>query len=469
VIFKPPKQGDDAEPANGPAPAGDVSVSSTAGAPSSDLAERIARGRAALAGEPGAARPASPSKPASASPNSAQARAAGVESRRFAPRSPRTALEPERVPTPRRRSKRVRHPLVVAGNAIFTVLILLTVVAGIALFVGKQRFENPGPLTEDKVVNIPRGLGIRDISELLVREGVIDQPWIFVGGVVAMKARDGLKYGEYQFNKHASVRGVVETIIEGKVVQHLFTIPEGLTSEQIVARLLENPALSGPIKEIPREGTLLPEGYRFVRGAPREQIIHRMEQANRRIVEEVWEHRLPDLPIKTPEQLVTLASIIEKETARPDERTRVAAVFVNRLRQKMRLQSDTTIIYGLVGGKGTLGRPIMKSEIEQPTPYNTYVIDGLPPGPIANPGRASLEAAANPARTKEIYFVADGSGGHVFSENYEQHLKNVARLRAVEQGQNAPPPVVEAKPAAAEPAPTPAPTPVPARRSGARR
>ncbi|MGB7855195.1 MAG: endolytic transglycosylase MltG, partial [Pseudolabrys sp.] len=144
------------------------------------------------------------------------------------------------------------------------------------------------------------------------------------------------------------------------------------------------------------------------------------------------EHRMPDLPVKTPEQLVTLASIVEKETGRPDERTRVAAVFVNRLKTKMRLQSDPTIIYGLTGGKGSLGRPIQKGEIEQPTPYNTYVIDGLPPGPIANPGRASLEAAANPARTKEIYFVADGSGGHLFSDNYTEHQKNVARLRGLE-------------------------------------
>jgi UPF0755 protein len=158
-----------------------------------------------------------------------------------------------------------------------------------------------------------------------------------------------------------------------------------------------------------------------------------MQQAHRRVLQDVWEHRTQDLPVKTPEQLVTLASIVEKETGRPDERTRVAAVFVNRLKTKMRLQSDPTIIYGLTGGKGSLGRPILKSEIDQPTPYNTYVIDGLPPGPIANPGRASLEAAANPARTKDLYFVADGTGGHVFSENYEQHQKNVARLRAIEK------------------------------------
>jgi len=349
------------------------------------------------------------------------------------PRSPRAALEPERVPSPKRRSKRVRHPLVIVGNAIFTVLIVVTVAVGGALYVGKQRFESPGPLTQDKVVDIPRGLGIRDISEVLLREGVIDQPWVFIGGVLVLKARGDLKHGEYQFTKGASLADVVNTIIENKVVQHALTIPEGLTSEQIVARLLENNALSGQVKEIPREGTLLPETYKFTRGMARGQIIQRMQQASRRLVQEVWEHRMADLPVKSPEQLVTLASIVEKETGKPDERSRVASVFVNRLKNKMKLQSDPTIIYGLTGGKGSLGRPIMKSEIEQPTPYNTYVIDGLPPGPIANPGRASLEAAANPARTKDLFFVADGTGGHVFSDNYAEHQKNVARLRVIEK------------------------------------
>jgi UPF0755 protein len=253
-----------------------------------------------------------------------------------------------------------------------------------------------------------------------------------MGGVIVLKARGELKYGEYQFSKQASLADVVDTIIESKLVQHAFTVPEGLTSEQIVARLLETETLAGKIKEIPREGTLLPETYKFSRGVTRELIIQRMQQAHRHVLQEVWEHRTPDLPIKTPEQLVTLASIVEKETGKPDERTRVAAVFVNRLKSKMRLQSDPTIIYGLTGGKGSLGRPILKSEIEQPTPYNTYVVDGLPPGPIANPGRASLEAAANPARTKELYFVADGTGGHVFSDSYAEHQKNVARLRGIE-------------------------------------
>ncbi|HXF89101.1 MAG TPA: endolytic transglycosylase MltG [Xanthobacteraceae bacterium] len=351
----------------------------------------------------------------------------------MAPRSPRAALEPEQVIMPIR-SRRPRNPLFIFGNALFTLLLLLGLAGGAAFMVGKQRFEAPGPLAEEKTVIIPRNSGVRDIADLLQKEGVIDQPWLFVAGVVALKAREDLKYGEYQFAPRASLREVVGILMEGKVVQHTLTIPEGLTSEQIVARLTEHPVLTGNIREIPREGTLLPETYKFTRGTTREQMIQRMQQQHRKLVQEIWERRMPDLPLRTPEQLVILASIIEKETGKPEERTRVAAVFVNRLKQRMKLQSDPTIIYGLVGGKGTLGRPIMKSEIEQPTPYNTYVIDGLPPGPIANPGRASLEAAANPARTRELYFVADGTGGHVFSENYEQHLKAVARLRAIEQG-----------------------------------
>jgi len=354
-----------------------------------------------------------------------------------APRSPRAALEPERVPLPSRRSRRVRHPVVIVGNAFFTALVLIAIGVGAAMFIGKQRYDAPGPLAEDKVVNIPRGLGTQQISELLVQQGVINQPWVFLGGVVALKARGDLKHGEYRFRQHASIGDVVNTMIEGKVVQHRLTIPEGLTSEQVVARLLENEALAGQIREIPREGTLLPETYSFTRGITREQMINRMKQDHQRVVKDVWEHRSANLPLETTEQLVTLASIVEKETGKPDERTRVAAVFINRLRRKMRLQSDPTIIYGLVGGKGSLGHPLKKSEIEQPTPYNTYVIDGLPPGPIANPGRASLEAVANPARTKELYFVADGTGGHVFSETYEQHQKHVARLRGIEKARAA--------------------------------
>jgi UPF0755 protein len=182
-----------------------------------------------------------------------------------------------------------------------------------------------------------------------------------------------------------------------------------------------------------------------------------MQREQRDVVQKAWERRAPDLPLKSPTELVTLASIVEKETGRPEERSRVASVFVNRLKQRMRLQSDPTIIYGLVGGKGSLGRPISRSDITQPTPYNTYTIDGLPPGPIANPGRASLEAAANPARTKDLYFVADGTGGHAFSETLDAHQKNVSHLRAIEQGDAASAAPEPASTTAAETAPPPKP------------
>src|SRR5215475_948046 len=382
----------------------------------------------------------------------------------ISPRSPRAALEPEKVPPPPRRSERARNPFVIVGNAIITIVLISMIGIGLTYYYGKQVIDAPGPLQEDKVVNIPSRAGMADIADVLQREGVIDaNRWAFIGAVFAMKARSDLKPGEYNFQKSASLRGVIATMVEGKVVQHSVTIPEGLTSEQIVARLSDNDIFSGGVREIPREGTLLPETYKFPRGATREQVIQRMQQTQKRVLAEIWERRNPDIPIKSPEQLIVLASIVEKETGRADERSRVAAVFTNRLRQKIKLQSDPTIIYGLVGGKGTLGRPIKRSEITQPSPYNTYVIEGLPPGPISNPGRASLEAAANPARTRDLYFVADGTGGHTFTETYDAHQKNVAKLRAMERqiqndtaepADDAQPPAGLAAPGAADTNPT---------------
>src|ERR1700729_3476036 len=393
----------------------------------------------------------------------------------ISPRSPRAALEPEQVPPPPKRSERARNPFIVVGNAVITIILVLMIGVGGGYIYGKQKIEAPGPLQEDKIVNIPARAGMTDIADTLQREGVIDNNrWAFIGSVFALKARSELKPGEYSFQKNASLRDVIGTMVEGKVVQHAVTIPEGLTSEQIVARLSENDIFAGSVREIPREGTLLPETYKFPRGTTRDQVVQRMQQAQKRVLSEVWEHRSPDVPLKTPQELVTLASIVEKETSKPDERSRVAAVFVNRLRQKIKLQSDPTIIYGLVGGKGTLGRPIKRSEIQQPSPYNTYVVDGLPPGPIANPGRASLEAAANPARTRDLFFVADGTGGHAFSDTYDVHQKNVAKLRAMEkQIQNDtvepaddPPPPAAANASAADtgaPAAPPKPVKKPAR------
>src|SRR6201994_3275521 len=393
----------------------------------------------------------------------------------ISPRSPRAALEPEQVPPPPKRSERARNPFVVIGNAIITILLIGMLGTGAAYYYGRKTIEAPGPLQEDKTVVIPSRAGMSDIADVLQREGVIDNNrWAFIGAVFALKARADLKPGEYEFRKNASLRDVIGTIVEGKVVQHSVTIPEGLTSEQIVVRLTDNDLFSGSIREIPREGTMLPETYKFPRRTTREQVIQRMQAAQKRLVAEIWEHRNPDVPLKSPEQLVTLASIVEKETGKADERSRVAAVFANRLQKKMKLQSDPTIIYGLVGGKGTLGRPIKRSEISQPSPHNTYVVDGLPPGPIANPGRASLEATANPARTRDLFFVADGTGGHAFSDSYDQHSKNVAKLRAMEkQTQNdtvepadeQPPPAAAANASASDtPAPAAAAKPAPAKK-----
>lgn len=361
------------------------------------------------------------------------------DERGYNPRSPRRALAPEQMPPPP--SRRARHPIVIVGNAIFTILLLIAVVAGAGLYYGSTKFNAPGPLDRERIVNIPPRTGIRDMADLLKREGVIDQPALFVAGAVLLGATEKLKAGEYVFEKNVSMSDVLETIIHGKSIQHQVTVPEGLTSQQIVQKLNDSEVLSGPIETIPPEGSLLPETYSVTRGMTRQQLIGRMQAAHKRLVQEIWNRRAPDLPIKTIEQFITLASIVEKETAVASERTRVASVFVNRLNRNMRLQSDPTIIYGIVGGKGPLGRSLTRADIDQPTPYNTYTINGLPPGPIGNPGRASLEAVANPSRTKDLYFVADGTGGHVFAETYEQHLKNVARWRDVErqQKQNEPP------------------------------
>src|SRR6476661_9071189 len=223
----------------------------------------------------------------------------------ISPRSPRAALEPEQVPPPPKRSDRARNPFVIVGNAIITLLLIGLIGAGAAYYYGRQVLEAPGPLKEDKIVNIPQRAGKRDIAETLNREGVTDvNPWAFIASVAALKASSDLKPGEYSFQKNASLRDVIATIVEGKVVQHAVTVPEGLTSEQIVTRLSENDIFAGSIREIPSEGSLLPETYKFPRGTQREQVIARMQQAQRRALAEIWERRSTDIPLKSPEQLV---------------------------------------------------------------------------------------------------------------------------------------------------------------------
>ena len=335
-----------------------------------------------------------------------------------------------------------------SGFLTFFVVVAIGLVVAI-VFIEKQATE-PGPLPADKVVLVPKNVGTSDIAALLKREGVINQTFLFELQAFISRQRGPLKAGEFLFKARTSIEQAIDTLISGKAILHTVTIPEGLTSEQIVQRIRDNEILTGEIGEIPREGALLPDTYKFERGETRQQVVNRMQRAQRDLLNQIWTRRASDLPIKTPQELVILASIVEKETGRADERTRVAGVFINRLGKRMKLQSDPTIVYGLVGGKGTLGRGILRTEIEKPTPYNTYVIEGLPPGPIANPGRAALEAVANPSRTKDLYFVADGTGGHVFAETLEQHNRNVQRWRQIEKARAETAPVDRV-----EPPPTP--------------
>jgi UPF0755 protein len=279
--------------------------------------------------------------------------------------------------------------------------------------------------------------GVAEIAEQLERRGLISDSRIFRLGVRAYDRDSGLKAGEYEIKAGASLRDIMELLESGKSVLASLTIPEGLTVEQAFQRIAEHEGLTGDMPaELPPEGSLIADTQRFTRGATRQQIIDKMLADQKRLVETIWNRRVSNLPLADINEFVTLASIVEKETAVADERTRVAAVFINRLNKGMRLQSDPTILYGLFGGKGRpADRPIYQSDIDKPTPYNTYTINGLPPGPIANPGRESLEAVANPSKTKDLYFVADGTGGHVFATTLEEHNENVARWRAIQRKQ----------------------------------
>jgi len=371
------------------------------------------------------------------------------------PRSPREALHPELPPPPPPRSRHARHPLVIVLNFFLTMALFAVLGIGGIVYWGMNVFDRPGPLTEDRTVVIPSGSTLDNISETLESRGVIDDRWVFIGASQFYGTASKLKAGEYVFKAGDSMRGVMDTIIAGRSVQHGITIAEGLTSAQIVERLMADPILVGTIETIPPEGTLLPETYKFTRGTTRKEVLDRMARAHEEAVAEIWARRVDGLPIDTPEELVVLASIVEKETGKADERTRVAGVFVNRLKKKMKLQSDPTILYGIYGGTAwQKPRTILKSDLSRPNPYSTYQIPALPPGPIANPGRDSLEAVANPSQTEELYFVADGTGGHIFAATLDDHNKNVQKWRLIEQQrQDA---AGAQAPAAAPPAPAPA-------------
>lgn len=361
-------------------------------------------------------------------------------------RSPSERLEPTR-PASRQRQRFSRgdpgpsRPIVRLLSGTLTLLLIVMLVAGIAAIALHGRLNAAGPLGAAKIIVIPKGEGSHEIAARLEREGVISDRRLFVAGYLFAKIAawaDGsgpyqLKAGDYQMPPAASIHQVMDIIAEGKTITYRVTIPEGLTSYQIVDRLRADANLSGEIDEVPPEGSLLPETFIIHRGASRQSIIDSMRTELKKVHDRVWAQRKKDLPFKTWDEALVLASIVEKETGRSDERERVAAVFVNRLRQNMRLQSDPTILYGIGGGQTVWNRPILRSEISQRTAYNTYQIDGLPPTPICNPGRAAIEAVLNPANTKDLYFVADGSGGHVFSETLKEHNANVQKWRALEK------------------------------------
>lgn len=345
--------------------------------------------------------------------------------------SPNEALQPDMPPPPPTPHK--RRPTLSALSGFLSFLLLVAFAGLFGVVWGAHRLQQPGPLQADKIFYIAPGTEVADIVGQLQDEGIIDSPLIFNIALLVEGDRSRVKAGEYLIHQNASMSEVMDTLVSGRQILHSVTIPEGLTSDQVVSRLRGNDVLMGDIRETPPEGSLLPETYRVPRGMPRADLIRRMQEDDHRLVAQIWAHRAPDLLLNSPYELVTLASIVEKETGKADERPHVASVFLNRLRKHMRLQSDPTIVYGIMEGRGSLGRPLTRADVEKPSPYNTYVIEGLPPGPIANPGRAALEAVANPSRTSDLYFVADGTGGHVFSGTLEEHQRNVARWRQIEK------------------------------------
>ena len=355
---------------------------------------------------------------------------------RIIPKSANEALRPEQVPEPpsRRRSRKARSQIVIFLNFVMTVVVFATIVGVGVFYYGVRSYEEPGPLAANTNFIVRNGAGTNEIAANLERNNIITDGRVF--RVLSRVYLDGetLKAGEYEIKAGASMHEIVELLKSGKSILYSVSVPEGLTVKQVFKRLSDDPVLEGDLPaDLPREGSLMPDTYKFSRGTKRADILQQMLAAQKNLIDQIWEKRDDDLPIATREEFVTLASIVEKETGRADERPRVASVFINRLEKGMRLQSDPTIIYGIFGGDGKPSdRPIFQSDLEKQTPYNTYVIKGLPPTPIANPGRAALEAVANPSRTSDLYFVADGTGGHVFAETLDEHNQNVRRWRKLE-------------------------------------
>lgn len=319
---------------------------------------------------------------------------------------------------------------------------LLVAFLAVGFYYGYGAWTGPGPLTGDKSIVIARGSGVSSIADTLQSEGIIKSALVFKLAVKVSGKESQLKAGEYAFPAAITTREALSKIVAGDIVQRKITLPEGWTSWQIVQSLNANANLTGEISSIPAEGSLLPETYLYEKDASREKIIADMKAAMDKTIQELWPAREEGLPFDTIEQAITLASIVEKETGVASERATIAGVFVNRLRRGMPLQTDPTVIYALTKGqiqdegKGPLGRRLLKKDLDETdSRYNTYKYPGLPPGPIANPGRAAIQAVLHPEKNDYLYFVADGTGGHVFSKTLDEHSSNAAKWRQIRKEQ----------------------------------
>jgi UPF0755 protein len=315
---------------------------------------------------------------------------------------------------------------------LFFVVLLITVMGG-ALFLGNGLLTAAGPLEKTKTVVIPRGAGPATMAKILEEEGAIEHAKLFRVALMIDPSPRPIKAGEYEVPAHISMQALVDLLQSGKVVQRRLTVPEGMTTWEVIELVRKTEALAGDITLDLKEGDLLPETYFYSRDDTRDGLLLRMKEAMDRTMDEAWRKRAAGLPLANRREALVLASIIEKETAIAAERPKVASVFINRLRRRMRLESDPTVIYGLTGGKASFNRELSRADLQSSSPYNTYMVVGLPSGPICNPGRASIVAATNPARERLFYFVADGQGGHIFSATMPEHNRNVERWRQIQR------------------------------------
>ncbi len=315
---------------------------------------------------------------------------------------------------------------------LFFVALFVTLMGG-ALWLGNSILNEPGPLVATKNVVIPRGAGPQTMAKLLNEEGVLNHPRLFRVALMIDPTPRPIKAGEYEVPAHVSMWSLLELLQSGKQVQRRLTVVEGMTTAEIVELVRKTEALSGEITLDLKEGDLLPETYFYAREDTRDGLLMRMKEAMDKTLDEAWRKRAAGLPLANRRDALTLASIIEKETAVPAERSRVAAVYINRLRRRMKLESDPTTIYGITRGLVPFNRELTRADLQSNSPYNTYVVTGLPPGPICNPGRASILAAVNPARDRSLFFVADGQGGHAFANTLAEHNRNVERWRQIQR------------------------------------